>query len=91
MIPGHLDAGYRKGRLWVFGEYSLMSLTLPEDELIARGATAIGNGRGLMHRLGGNARWSFAAATPCSAPRRAPARATCRRGRPASIGASCST
>lgn len=59
VIPGHIDGGLRKGRMWVYGEYSLMSLTLPEGELIARGVTTLGNGHGLMHRLGGNVRWSF--------------------------------
>lgn len=58
-IPGHLDLGWRKGRTYVFGEYSLMSLTLPEDELVARGIALGGEARGLVHRLGGHARWSF--------------------------------
>ena len=59
VIPGHLDGGWRKGRWWVFGEYSLMSLTLPATEIAARSTTGVGNGRGLVHRLGGHARWSF--------------------------------
>jgi hypothetical protein len=60
VIPGHLAGGLRKGRLWLFAEYSFLSLTLPEDEQIARGITSSGGGgRGLVHRLGGHARWSF--------------------------------
>lgn len=61
--PGHLDVGVRRGRLLLNTEYQLMSLELPGVALgTARGDASglpVTNGRGLMHRLGGNARYSF--------------------------------
>jgi hypothetical protein len=59
VTQGHLDGGLRNGRLLVFAGYDLMSLTLPADALALRGVLDPSNGRGLMHRLGANARYSY--------------------------------
>lgn len=62
----HLDGGFRfhENRLFVYGQYALQQMQIPLDELAARSGTpvAIGNGRGLMHRLAAHGRYSFARA-----------------------------
>ncbi|MCX5748165.1 MAG: hypothetical protein NT062_37375 [Proteobacteria bacterium] len=64
VTPGHVEAGLRKGRILIDGEYQLMSLGLPPEAMTSpRGAAdaplpALA-GRGLMHRVGANARYSF--------------------------------
>jgi hypothetical protein len=59
VTQGHLDGGLRSGRLLLFAGYDLMSLTLPAQMSQVRGELDPGNGRGLMHRFGGNARYSY--------------------------------
>jgi hypothetical protein len=62
----HLDGGFRfhDHRMFLYGQYALQSMQIPLDELAARSGTpvAIGNGRGLMHRLAAHGRYSFARA-----------------------------
>jgi len=62
----HLDGGARffNQRIFVYGQYAIQSMQIPLDELAARAGTpvAIGNGRGLMHRLAAHGRYSFARA-----------------------------
>ena len=60
-VQGHIDGGLRSDRWFVYGEYGLMSLDVPLTELAARGdgALSVGNGRALMHRIGGHARYSY--------------------------------
>lgn len=60
--PGHLDVGLRKGRLLLNTEYQLMGLELPGmavGTIRGEGSVPLTSGRGLMHRIGGNARYSF--------------------------------
>jgi len=59
-IPGHLDVGLRKDRLFVFGEYSLMSLDVAYDANAGRGVLVPSHGHGLVHRVGANVRYAFA-------------------------------
>jgi hypothetical protein len=56
---GHLDVGVRRDRWLVYGEYDLMQLTYkgPPIEVGERGTETV-NGRGLLHRLGGNVRYT---------------------------------
>lgn len=63
----HIDGGFRfrrSHRLFLYGQYAIQSMQIPLEELAARVGTpvAIGNGRGLMHRLAGHGRYSFARA-----------------------------
>ncbi len=60
-VQGHLEAGLRHDRWFIYGEYGLMSIDVPLDGLAARGGSAltVGNGRALMHRIGGHARYSY--------------------------------
>lgn len=56
--PFHFDAGLRFDR-WLFDlEYQLASVHLDADAA-ARGGATFGGARGLVHRAGANARWSF--------------------------------
>jgi hypothetical protein len=60
-VQGHLDGGVRNDRWFVYAEYGLMSLDVPLAEIAARGGgtLSVGNGRALMHRIGGHARYSY--------------------------------
>ncbi len=62
-VPGYAMVGARHGRWLLAAEYDLMSVVYPvpaQPVLAARGGVPeTGDGRGLMHRLGANARWMF--------------------------------
>lgn len=59
----HLDGGIRLrgNRTLLYAQYAIQSMQIPLDELAARSGTpvAIGNGRGLVHRLAAHGRYSF--------------------------------
>ena len=56
--PFHIEGGVRDDRLLLFAEYQLASIDLPADST-ARGEAIVGTGSGLVHRLGGHARYCF--------------------------------
>jgi hypothetical protein len=60
-VQGHLDGGIRNDRWLIYAEYGLMSIDVPLAEIAARGGgpLTVGNGRALMHRIGGHARYSY--------------------------------
>ncbi|HUJ58695.1 MAG TPA: hypothetical protein VLX92_09390 [Kofleriaceae bacterium] len=63
-VPGYVLVGARAGRLFLAGEYDLMSVTyplvMPAGDVLAHGATIdVGDGHGLVQRLGVTARWAF--------------------------------
>ncbi len=62
-VPGYALLGARRGRWFLAAEYDVMSVVYPvpaQPDLVARGGVPeTGDGRGLMHRLGANARWVF--------------------------------
>ncbi len=62
-VPGYVLLGARHGRWFLAAEHDLMTVVYPvpaQPSLVARGGVPeTGDGRGLMHRLGANARWAF--------------------------------
>jgi len=62
VVPGHLDLGMRWQRWLGYAEYDLNALTYPLAQApqgTAAALAATGDGKGLMHRLGANARYAF--------------------------------
>lgn len=65
-IPFHLDLGARHRRLYVFASYDLFSIDAevpsfdPADTARASELTALGDGSGLVHRVGATARYAIA-------------------------------
>lgn len=66
-IPFHVDLGVRKDRLVLYASYDVLGIDLdvPDGaQVTARGATTVdlGDGSGLVQRVGANARYGFARA-----------------------------
>lgn len=62
-IPFHLELGVRQQRLFVFAGYDLFSIAAPvaaaAPDGTARAIAAVGDGSGLVHRLGATARYAI--------------------------------
>lgn len=63
-IPGHLDVGLRKDRLFVYAEVSLQAIDVDVDANAGRGVIVPAHAHGLVHRAGANVRYAFARTGP---------------------------